>query len=521
MAEYKETAKAIIKNAIKSAIFIDENALEPYQRVCNSGVLEEKISVELYKEFLKSNVSLVNYRFKRRATKRNKSVLQNKDLVLLDWKLDSDTGEEMALDMINTIVSPQSHIPFCVVYTKEPQLDNVFDNILSYFSGNTRSECDDLRMDLLLEEEPNINEFMTQLSDLIHNADTFEANVKAFKQRFRQIFRNDYFAEEANLYDKLLGCWCAYSDYCKSETSVPRVSAYNSSNQLLMINETFIVVLSKQKTTVSDLSEKFSEVIAQFDDSFPQLLKLEMSGLIKEKGISLNADISAIKKGTFEYHKNQNSEEFENFIKNVLVEGISVNLLDTPLSIVESLNVGGNIQTPSNSELMRVNKFYNSAYRSNAKKLSFGDVFQLYENEQATDVYYVCISPLCDYEQPKNENTFYFAKGEKVDKNTIDKELKRSEEVFVNYVQDGTMVRWSKSADKGKPIYILPVPLTIPKLKITNGTIVAYMLKTTVTKKFKFQLRYITTLKSNYAQRIANHAFTHSTRVGISYVTKK
>ena len=29
MAEYKETAKAIIKNAIKSAIFIDENALEP------------------------------------------------------------------------------------------------------------------------------------------------------------------------------------------------------------------------------------------------------------------------------------------------------------------------------------------------------------------------------------------------------------------------------------------------------------------------------------------------------------
>ena len=34
----------------------------------------------------------------------------------------------------------------------------------------------------------------------------------------------------------------------------------------------------------------------------------------------------------------------------------------------------------------------------------------------------------------------------------------------------------------------------------------------------QLSFEYITTIKQNYAQRIANHAFTHPVRVGVDFV---
>ena len=121
----------------------------------------------------------------------------------------------------------------------------------------------------------------------------------------------------------------------------------------------------------------------------------------------------------------------------------------------------------------------------------------------------------------KNENTFYFAKGQVVEQGSIEKELKRSEEVFVSYLPNNVVIRWNNSSDKGKPIYITPIPLTLPQSTIKDEHISAYRLKAHISNKEKLLFNYVATLKQTYAQRIANHAFSHSIRVGISFFPNK
>ena len=104
MATYIETAKAIVKSYIKSAIFIDENALEPYQKPHTPIITEEALSVNLHKEFRQNNISLSTYRYRHKTYKKNKTyLLGGRDLILLDWKLNGNEGEDYALEILNEI----------------------------------------------------------------------------------------------------------------------------------------------------------------------------------------------------------------------------------------------------------------------------------------------------------------------------------------------------------------------------------------------------------------------------------
>ena len=47
---YQDSAKKIIKEHIKTAIYIDENAREPFTLSSIPELFEEKLSLELYKE---------------------------------------------------------------------------------------------------------------------------------------------------------------------------------------------------------------------------------------------------------------------------------------------------------------------------------------------------------------------------------------------------------------------------------------------------------------------------------------
>ena len=70
--------------------------------------------------------------------------------------------------------------------------------------------------------------------------------------------------------------------------------------------------------------------------------------------------------------------------------------------------------------------------------------------------------------------------------------------------------------DQHKPIYVKPIQLYIPKPTIIDNIIIAFdwYKKCPVS----FRLEYKFTLRPNYAQRIANHAFSHPLRVGIDFV---
>jgi len=64
---YQETATQIIKESIKSAIFIDEKARSFYMKESElTGADEEQLSEKLYDNFKFNGISLAVHRFKKR-----------------------------------------------------------------------------------------------------------------------------------------------------------------------------------------------------------------------------------------------------------------------------------------------------------------------------------------------------------------------------------------------------------------------------------------------------------------------
>lgn len=519
---YQDAAKQIIKQHIKNAIYIDENAREPFSSSSTPELFEEKLSVELFNEFAQHNIHLSTYKFNGvHYNQRKEYVFNGQDFVLLDWKLEGNIGEDKALNIISDIIEARPQISFCGVYTKE-QPTIVFRNILSYFSGVTNHECEDIRLQLLIEDEENFRDFIEELDKIVLNNLFDDQQLDDLKRKYTNILDNDFFVgENKNIQKQLIGCWCAYSNYQKSDVKRSQTVSYKCSDSVLLLNNTFVVILNKAATKFNRILNCFTRIITNYSDGFSLLMSMELNGIVQNKGMMIDPRITKIPKELFAYHKTKDKAGFEAFIKDIMLSGVSLNLLDERLTTIQSLNAPVKSFKPNIDDILKMNVFYNSLFRSSNHRLMFGDVFKHDNGDPTKAYYYICINPLCDCANPKNENTFYFAKGQQVDKTAFEKEVRRSEEVFVSYLPNNIMIRWSDSSDKGKPIYITPIPLTIPKPTIKNNHIYAYQLKAQISKKEKLDLLYVGTLKQNYAQRIANHAFTHSIRVGITFFPNK
>ncbi|MBQ4632945.1 MAG: hypothetical protein IJB46_06300 [Prevotella sp.] len=514
---FQEAIKKVIYEHIKTALFIDENAREAFAESSVPELFEEKLSVGLHEEFAKYNIQLSTYKYNFHNYEQNKKRLFNGcDLVLLDWKLDGNGGEENALGVLSDIIYNSPKIFFCGIYTQE-QPEVVYKNVLSYFSGITTQECENIRIEMLLEEEENYNRFKLELDNFVLN-NYSEDRIATLKANYSNIFEKDFFQNGGDSFrDKLIKCWCAYSDYHKSTVKQVGVTSYDISDKVLLIGNTFIVILNKTTTKFKRLPGKFTQIISDYPEGFSLLMSIELKNIIENKSLMIDPRLCNIPQELFAYHKQQDKTGFDSFIKEVILSGVSLSLLDEQLYTIHSLPKIPNTYKPKIEELLNINFFYNSIQRTGSYNLTFGDIFKCNSNSN----YYICITPLCDCANPKNENTFYFAKGHKVEEQTIKKDIKRSEEVFVSYLPNNVMIRWADSSDKGKPIYITPIPLTIPKPIVKNNILNACHLKAKISQKEKFVFEYVCTLKQNYAQRIANHAFAHSIRVGISFFPTK
>lgn len=517
---YTDAVKNIIKQHIKFAVYIDENARESFKPSSVPELFEEKLSFELYEEFSKYDVELSTYKYSsipNYKTKKN-YILNGRDLVLLDWKLDGRTGEDQALEVISDIIHVKPRISFCVVYTHE-STDEVFKNILSFFSGITKQECDDIRLQLLLEGEENFHDFKSKLDEIVLHGSFDKEETDNFINAFPDVFESDSFKTDSDRI-KLIKCWCTYSDFQKNSSNQIKVSSYKESDKTLIIGNTFFVILNKEATGFAELLSKFTQIIADYPNGFPLLMNLEINNIMQNKGMMMDPRIINLPQELFAYHKMQDRIDFDFFIKEVQLNSISLSLMDEQLSTIQSLQNPPKTYEPKIEELISINTFYDSIKRPSETNLVFGDVFK-YEDGAGETCFYICITPLCDCANPKNENTFYFAKGQQItDVPKIKKLIKHSEELFISFLPNNIVVKWANStSDKDKPLYITPIPLTIPKITIKDNHLYAYQLMSKISKKKKIDLQYIGTIKQNYAQRIANHAFMHSIRVGITFVS--
>lgn len=75
---------------------------------------------------------------------------------------------------------------------------------------------------------------------------------------------------------------------------------------------------------------------------------------------------------------------------------------------------------------------------------------------------------------------------------------------------------WDKEIRTGEYSHIVPVNYLVPNSHITNNKLTVSRFKNKNKEECEFE--YVTTIRQNYTQRIANFAFSHPIRVGIDFV---
>jgi len=482
---------------------------------------EQTRSIELYKSFKESGITLDVHKFA--VGDEENAVITNylfdrRDLVLLDWKLNNDEGEEYSLKLLSDIVK-RPHIHFCAIYTTQHKLDDIFWNILSYFSGTSSDEYEDLKL-ALAAEEGTIIQLISEIKNL--SSKRFEYGVGAIYGRFVKdhrdlIGRINEVVSGTNGLCALIKAGNAFGGEIKSNEVLPCPSMISDDKKTFTIENTIVTILNKDSNKPDNLIGNFSNQVSNSKFSFLHLLGLEANLILTFKSAFIDPKILAITKEGFLFHRNQNKEGFSDFIKDVLIEKARLNFRGVKLSLLDDELLDALSQQEikiTDAEIQAMNVFYNSVLVDSDHDLGFGDVFK------KDGKFYVCITALCDCLTPK-KNKFYFAEGEKI---KLKEALELGDGAFISYLTTGEIVRWSAPNDdiniaSNMPIYIKPIEFTILEKRIINSKISLCSLNEQAVK-VEIEVDYITTIKQGYTQRIANHAFTHPVRVGIDFVKK-
>ena len=519
MEKYIETAKNIVKESIKSAVYIDENAREPFEDLTQAPTEEQIRSVELYTNFKEIGISLSVFKYQFDKYQEQKEYLfSGRELVLLDWQLEGEGGgEEKALEILTEIILNQKHIHFCSIYTSQDK-NSVLKSILSYFSETSSDEYAEIKVGLSDNEE-EIKGIESELNDL---------SFYRFDKEKRGIILRNINKDHKTLTDQikaqlsstdllcsLIKCGIAYNDSIKSQKKLPCPSSIDKDGYVLIIQNTIILILRKEENNPDTLIDYLSEQIASYEWGIMQLLGLELQNKIRCEESFVTSDVLQVSKKALGYHKHSHPIDFENFLKMVWIEQIALFIRHKKISLVDAIE---DIEKPDNlnDELSTMNVFYNSTTILNDKELSFGDVFKQGEE------YFICITALCDCLLPeKIENSFFFAKGSIMRQ---DKALKIGDTGFVSFLDRKTAVRWDCPSTNGDPTlaYIKPFTFFVPDNKIADKKLKVYKIEENEgeVKAYPNEWEYVTTIKQNYAQRIANQAFTYPTRVGVDFVKK-
>lgn len=540
--DYVAKANEIILNSIKSAIFIDEKAKSFFSSESDDGNYEEKLSVELFEKFKSKGISLAIHKFVigDEESDLGNYLFDNRDLVLLDWRLDGEEGEEYALKMLSKIVK-SPHIHFCVIYTSEPNLDNVYTNISTYFSGKSSSFYKDVLSDFEAYQDvfsPIFDKF--NLLDDSKNGQLVNDMMK-IEDGFLNILRETTGIN--NPVEAFKQVKIAFSRFHKSDVSLNYPLSFSTETNTLSINNTIVTIVSKEADADSDANtfiDRFARKIINSSNSYTQLLGLEMQSLFLKRSSFIDSNFIDVSKETIAYHRKQLMDggeddiPFRQLMKRIFLEHASLGLstMESSLLSPDLMKVIDIPEPPNTGELASMNVFYNSVKLSiDGKKLDFGDVFQ---NDKGD--FYICITALCDCIRPaKNDYIFYFAKGINI---PIDRALRLGDTSFISFISKEKSIIWSNIDNVGldddgnpdlsqfryKPVYIKPQSFLVEEPLLDKGTI-------EIAKIFQYErtggnldfekINYMTTIKPNYTQRIANHAFSHPIRVGVDFVKKQ
>ena len=391
---YEEKVFEIIKKSIKSAIFIDEKALESYSiQQFDETIIEHNLCLELHKSFKKEGVSLAVHKFEKENidnTKLKRYLFNDRDLVLLDWELDNDVniGLSYSLKLLSEIVN-SNHINFCCIYSSSSKFDGIFNHILSYFSDISKDE-----REKIISVFDGVNELVEIANSFNHNdSNAYDDVIDKLENIGLTVTLINKHFNNTNIKDSIKKILHSFSDYTKSDgmEHIPNLISYE--NNSLVINNTIIFILQKDFETdinTDVIINRISNVFVSTQNNFVQLLGLEMQTVFNNEGSFIDENLLNVSKETIFAHRNHLKEKnksdipFKSLIKNVLIEHSTLKLRTAQLSILDEPFLDEEskkqVNKPSDNDIAALNTFYNSVQiaktkNSNLPSINFGDVF--------------------------------------------------------------------------------------------------------------------------------------------------
>jgi hypothetical protein len=576
---YSQKAFEILSSSINSAIFIDEKAKDFYStKSIDDSIPEERLSVNLYNTFKSNGKSLAVHKFEIENLEDKytlKYLFSGRDLILLDWELAEHAGQQYSLRLLSEAVKTPN-VNFCCIYSNSGNFNSIPLFLDAYFSGLTKEDLEKIKdtydhieiediEGIWAANEAQINEFVDANHIVID-----EFPIESCRIKSKQIILK-YIYISLNV-DKFI-----IPEPCISEFEVLNVGS-DSFN----INNTFVLTLKKDyniDTKYDVLLKRISDNIIKNDGSFFQLLGMEMQSIFNNNERFIDETIlKSSTEALFQFRDHLKDDKiFGTIIKKLLLEQAALKLRTAKLELLKpelldakSKELEG--KEPTNEDLFQLNVFYNSVTvrslnQEDIPNLNFGDVFKDEKNKN----YYLCITALCDcYYPDKISNNFYFAKG--VEFEDLDLALKLGDTAFLSFLPNGKAVYWGeiekprikKIKNKAlsdtednieelkkdieeqkkqletlihnnailnsflyKPFYIKPKIFYVENNKIIGNKINIWDITNKTPKGVRdhtlndYIITYITTLRSDYTQRIANHAFGHPGRVGVDFVSNK
>lgn len=566
---YSQKAFEILDASINNVVFIDEKAKDFYSdSAINEQILEEQLSFDLYKTFKENGKNLTVHRFENSNIKEPKTLeylFKGKDLILLDWELDGVAGLEYSLNLLHKAVS-SPNINFCCIYSNSSNFNKISLFLDAYFSGLTRENFEIIQ-----------NEYSHfEKTDLVNELNKSNEEIQSFADENGIDFSNfpiTHLVNKSNNYLlRLIHISLNIEEFQLSEEAIKKYEVLNTGNESFMINNTFVLTLKKEfekDTHYENLLKRISEIVITNEGSFFQLLGLEMQAIFNDNESFIdNSILKSSTEALFQFRNHLGDDKaFGTIIKKLLIEQATLKLRTAKLELLKTDFLDFKTKEladkePTHEALFNLNVFYNSVkvkslHADDIPNLNFGDIFK-----GAGKDYYLCITALCDCLYPnKIDSNFYFAKGEEFD--DLNTALRLGDTAFLSFLPNGKVVLWGdkeivkkpkikKNQDESdenfeerkklellkfeneaykkflyKPFFIKPKVFNVEDSKIIDNKLRIWDITNRVTKLGRdqnlnyFEVEYISTLRDDYTQRIANHAFGHPSRVGVDFAKIK
>ena len=543
-----EDKKAVIYNAINSAICIDDQYESPYCDIPENRKYFDD-SKELYISFRKDGkCDLDIYKFRGYDGFDNDKdfLLNHKDLMILDWELDATfrIKHESTLKILDNAVA-NKYIRWVAIYTNEQDDYNILLNIYAYFcirktSDELKAEINDKLFEVLgiveekSEAEDVETDFMKKLNDIV-SAFTLSPKeeqdciIKEFKRYICSLFPQEDSRECCKklrdiVKDDLNILLTYYEIVNKSLEILHRVdekkySVHILGRNYLLINGTVIFVLKKE-ITPDDVYGKVTDAICNIPNQRTLLLSLMLKNILSEElGIGGKGLGGITDRMLLHHWESYEEENIDNLIE-FLVLCIKEDIAEAMRTYIEAEKIRelfkrneDETETAKEQELALFNKiltFVSKEKLSNQERhqIKTGDIFKLKtdlhipkEKVGVVEEYIICVSQSCDCLRPTkihNNYAFVYGSTDSVKLRTALKEIEKEGDYSI--ISDNKAIKWDDS--------FLTVHIENNKFNVNDDFVVKIENK-------DIQLEYVGGLKDFYAQRIVNKIFNHALRIGV------